>query len=86
MLCYPCMLEQAAQEAGIPVPPDVSSMEEIEKTKENYPHFYVFCLMQLNRRMDVGEHWGNAKIIASFSEEEIKKISPDDLEEKGFRI
>lgn len=83
MLAFPGMIAGAAKEAGIKIP---ESPDENFDPNE-FPHFFVFCKMQLERRMTgPNEHWENAKVIAAVSEEEIKTITPSQLIERGFVI
>lgn len=83
MLVFPSMLLDAAKEAGMDTP-ELDSNDEFDS--EQYPHFYVFCNVQLCRPMtDFQEHWHNAKVIASIPVEDIKGITLDQLVEKGLR-
>ena len=80
MLVYPGMLVGAAEQAGMKVPPNVDQYDPTE-----YPHFDLFCLLQLARRMQWGEQFGNAKILAAIPIEELHKMTVKQLvEEKGF--
>lgn len=80
MMAFPDMLVGAAEKAGMKVPPNPDDFDPKE-----YPHFQVFCNAQLCRRMsNMGEHWGNAKIIAAISDEDIFKVSLADLLEMGL--
>lgn len=81
MIAFPGMLVSAAEKAGMGVPEDPDNFENVS---EQYPHFYVYCLCQLARPVFHGEHWENAKVIAALSEEEIKEITLEQLQEKGF--
>jgi hypothetical protein len=77
MIAFPGMLVSAAVRAGIKVPDDPDKFNEV---RDQYPHFYVFCVTQLARAMDMGgEHWDNAYIIASIPDDEIMKQSLLDL-------
>jgi hypothetical protein len=80
MMAFPCMLMEAARRAGIAVPPDPDDFDP-----EAFPHFYFFCLVQLNQPMPyAGVHWENAQIIASLSKAELRTITPAKLEQLGF--
>lgn len=79
MFAFPGMLVPAAEKAGMKVPPDADNYEPNE-----FPHFAVFCILQLGRRMVMGEHWENAKIIAAMSEEEVKTACLEDFLAKGL--
>ena len=79
MIIYPSQLIPAAEEAGMKVP----SLEEFDP--EQYPHFAVFCNAQLCRPLTSwNEHWENAKVVASITEDKIKLITPVELTARGF--
>lgn len=80
MIAFPGMLVQPAKDAGMKVPDDPEDFD-----KDSYPHFYVYVLVQLGAPMPFpSAHYENAKVIASIPEEEIVKISYQELLEKGF--
>lgn len=80
MLAFPSMLTSAAEQAGMKFPSDPDDF-----SPEEFPHFQVFCSVQLGRRMNhLSEHWDNAKVIAAIPDEEIKKVSLDDLIDRGL--
>lgn len=79
MMAFAGMLIGAAQEAGMTIPDDPDDFHSDE-----FPHFHVFCAVQLGRWMEIGEHWENAKIIAAIPEEEIRTIRLYELIEKGL--
>ena len=80
MLVYPGMLVGAAEKAGMKVPPDPDNFDP-----EEYPHFDLFCLLQLARSMQWGEQFDNAKILAEIPIEELRKMTVKQLvTEKGF--
>ena len=84
MLAFGSMLLGPAKEAGMKIPEDFDD-ENIEAIKESHVHFYIFCLLQLAKRMhSPTEHWENAKILAKIPEEELKKMSIADLIGRGF--
>ena len=85
MLAFPCMITHFAKEAGMKIP-DLSEGKDEFDGKE-YPHFQVFCNVQLCRPMDMGggEPDHNAKVIMEFSEEEIKEVTLENLLLKGLR-
>jgi hypothetical protein len=68
MLAFPSMLFPACKEAGISYPENAD--ENI--VREDYPHFHTFCALQLGKRMTAGSQFINAKIVACFTEEQIK--------------
>lgn len=81
MFAFPALLVSAATDAGMPVPPDPNDFED-----EKYPHFSVFCAVQLGRPMVPGEHFDNAKIISGLTNEEIRTVTLEGLIAKGLRI
>jgi hypothetical protein len=80
MLAFPSMLLQHAEAAGMKVPPDVDNYEPKE-----FPHFHVFCNVQLGRSMNWDEPSHNAEVIAKISDEKIFTITIRDLLTLGFR-
>jgi len=81
MIYFEEMLYNAAEEAGMKTP----TKEGWDK--EEYPHFHVFCFMQLGESMPYsGCHWDNAKVIADLTDEEIKTITVDGLLDRGFAV
>lgn len=82
MLAFPGMLVDAASKAGMKVPPDPDKFP-----KKEFPHFEVFCIMQLGKSMRTpGEHYENAKVIASISDDEIFKVTISDIVKRGFSV
>lgn len=82
MLCFPSMLVNAAEEADLPVPPDPENFKP-----ERWPHFALFCSVQLNRpMMNPGEHFDNAKVIAKFRVSQLEKLTWKDLIKAGLKI
>jgi hypothetical protein len=79
MMVYPGMLVDAAQKAGMKVPPDPDNYDKAE-----YPHFDYFCLLQLARPIKWGEHWNNAKILAEIPIEKLNKMTINQFVEQGF--
>jgi hypothetical protein len=76
------MLLAPAKAAGIKVPEDPDKYD-----KQEYMHFHVFEMIQLGAPMPFPDaHFQNAQLIAEFSEEEITKITYNDLLEKGLAI
>lgn len=85
MIVYPGMIVEAGRKAGMKVPenPDVDGSWKAE----DYPHFNVFCNVQLARPLSYwGEHWENAKIIAAIPETEIKTITLESLLSRGLHF
>lgn len=80
MLAFPGMIVGSAEKAGMNVPPDPNNFDAAE-----FPHFDVFCKIQLCRPMlNFGEHWDNAEIIAEISDDEIKTVTLEQLLAKGI--
>lgn len=85
MISSPSMLVGAAKKAGIDVPSGVAESDfSLMSCHGTHFKFWVFCILQLNRAVYWGEHWTNAKVLASISEEDLKELTPKDLEERGF--
>lgn len=82
MMVFPSQIASAAEQAGMKVPEDLDA-EEFDC--EKYPHFAVFCNVQLCRPIQWGEHWENAKIVAAVPEFEIKTITIDQLILRGLQ-
>jgi hypothetical protein len=82
MLVFPGMIADAARAAGMKVParPDTSSWDP-----NDYPHFYVFCGVQLGRPIEWGENWENARVIAGVRDNELRKITLEELIGRGLR-
>lgn len=80
MLAFPGMLVPHCKEAGIKVPENPDG----EWDPEAFPHFHVFCAVQLGRAMFWSEPPGNAKVIAELTEDECKTITWEQLFARGF--
>lgn len=88
MLLFPSMLAPHAKSAGMPVPSDdqITAMEkgDDEPVKQGFPHFFVFCNIQLGRRLTSwAEPADNAVVIAAIPADKIKTVTIDDLRELG---
>ncbi len=81
MMVFPEMLIPAAQEAGMSCPPNADDFKP-----EEFPHFHVFCVIQLGRAMEWTEHWDNAEALTAIPESEIKTLTLNDLLERGLRV
>lgn len=76
------MLVPAAVKAGMKVP---EVPENFHEHKEDFPHFYAFCLVQLGKPVrHWGEHWRNAEVIAEIPAAEILALTVGDLIDRGF--
>ena len=80
MMAFPGMLVDAATQAGMAVPLDPDRF-----SNNDFPHFFVFCQLQLGRRMAWDEHWENAKVIAQIPVEELKKLTLEGFIARGLR-
>jgi len=81
MLAFPSMLVVHAKTAGIKCPPDPDNFK-----KAKYPHFFVFCQVQLCRPMGSPlEASQNAEVVAKVPASKILKVTLDDLIERGLR-
>ena len=83
MILSEVLIVEAARKAGIKVPPD----ELLDKEWDNkqYPHFAAYCNMQLNKPVQWGEHWENAKVIASIPLDDLLTMTVDDIIDRGFQ-
>jgi hypothetical protein len=80
LMAFPGMIAEAALKAGMKVPNEPDK----DWDPEEYPHFSVFCNVQLNRGVRWGEHWENAKVIAAISEDDIHTITLEELIVRGL--
>ena len=84
MLVYEGMIAEAAKLAGMEVPPD--DQLDTDWDREKYPHFHVYCSVQLGRPLTAwNEHWENAEIVASVGPDKIRKITLQELIGLGLR-
>lgn len=75
MIAFPGMLLKPAENAGMKIPADADNFDPYE-----FPHFAVFCNIQLGRRMPTASsHWENAKVVASIPQEKIFTINTGEL-------
>lgn len=80
MIAFPKMLVQAAEKAGMKVPPDADNFDP-----EDFPHFHVFCVLQLARSVAYhGEHWHNAEVIAKVPVDRLKTMTLEDFLAEGL--
>ena len=87
MMAFPCMLTDAARVAGMKVPDfagNCGDIRDVEGVKDQYPHFYVYCVLQLCRPITWGKHWNNASIVASIPEDSLRTMCEDDFVKLGF--
>jgi hypothetical protein len=81
MIVFPRMLLGAAEKAGMKTPPDADNFNAQE-----FPHFAVYCAMQLCRPIRWGEHWENAVVIAAIPDDKIMLVTHDDLAQLGCAL
>ena len=82
MLAFPAMIAGAAEKAGMKVPEDI---EEYDKSE--YPHWFVFCQLQLGVPMPhASAHWDNAKVIANIPDDRIMTSTAEDIYALGFEV
>ena len=90
MLAFQSMIHKAAKDAGMEVPAmELLDAFDGEPTwdPEEYPHFHVFCNVQLGRSMhSMGQHWDNAKIVAAVPVEELRTVTLEGLIAKGLEL
>ena len=90
MIAHPDILANIAAKQGIKVPEKAHKIFDIDvdqTIKNKYPHFYVFCALQLFRKMsnwDQPHH--NAKVIASLKTEDLMKMTVDDYVRAGVDL
>lgn len=82
MIIYPSMLIDAAEKAGMRVP---KNPDEGFDTKK-FAHFNIFCTVQLCRPVRWGEHWDNAKVVARIPNENLDKVTLQDLLNDGLEF
>lgn len=84
MLAFPSMITRAAKEAGMKIP-DLSNTDEFDA--KEFPHFQVFCSIQLCRPIDwqASEPEHNSKIIASIPDDEIELVTLEKLLSMGIK-
>jgi hypothetical protein len=82
MMVFPGMIAKAAEKAGMKVPADPDGKWK----PKDFPHFHVFCNVQLARPIHWGEHWENAEIIAAIPEAELKTLTLANLISRGLRF
>jgi len=83
MMAFPSMLAKPARDAGMKTP--VFEGEDDDFDSDKFPHFAVFCNIQLGRPMQWGEQFENAKIIAAIPNEKIRSIGFVELLAMGLR-
>lgn len=82
MMAFAGMLVGAAKQAGMKTPEDP---DEGFDPKE-YPHFDIFCTVQLGRAIRWGEHWDNAKVVARIPNEKLDTVTLQDLLNDGLEF
>lgn len=86
MIAFPEMLVPAAKAAGMKVPENLNKNRNKFSAKK-YPHFQVFCNIQLGQALpEWTSHWTNAEVIAKIPDNEITKVTINDLIAKGLQV
>lgn len=81
MISFRGLLINPAKEAGIKIPDNPD-----EYAIPDYPHWHVYCALQLGRRIPtMTEHWSNAKIISAIPDEIIKTITVGAVKALGIQ-
>ena len=80
-MAFPGMLVSAAEKAGMQVPPNPNDFDA-----DAYPHFQVYCNVQLCRPMRSGEHWENAEVVAGIPEDKIRTTTLDEMLSLGLHF
>ncbi len=86
MLAFPEMLRSAALKANMSIPDVAVEADELDAIRNEYPHFWVFCQLQLCRPIEWGEPWENAKVIAGIPEDKLKIMTMEDFIKAGVRM
>jgi hypothetical protein len=81
MMAFPGMIAEAARQAGMKTPPEPDG----KWSPDEYPHFHVYCNVQLGRAIQWGEHWENAKVVAKLGPRKIKSVTLEQLIGLGLR-
>jgi hypothetical protein len=77
MLGFATMLVEHAKAAGIKVPKTPGNFD-----KEEFPHFAIYCHMQIGRPIIGTSHVDNAKTIAAIPDSKVKTITFGELNSK----
>lgn len=88
MIAFASMLIRPAEEAGMKCPTYQALKDKNDEfNPEKFPHFAVFCNVQLGQAMPSWTaHWENAKIIAAIPEDKIRTITLPELLALGLHI
>ena len=86
MMAFPSMLFDAADQANMAHPSENWDENWTDELKEEYPHFFCYCMLQLCRPITWGEHWENAKIIAKIPKSKIKTMELVDFIAEGLKF
>jgi hypothetical protein len=82
MIAFPNILASYAKDAGMAVPEDP---EKFLECKEEFPHFAVYCLLQLGTSMpNAMSARTNADVIAAVPADKVKDMTLADFEALGF--
>ena len=79
MFAFPNMFGPHIKHSNLKQPDDFESYDP-----EQYPHFHVFMIAHLCQPIDIHALEDNANIIAAIPEDEIKKVTFEQLIAKGI--
>ena len=86
MIAFPEMLVGPAKKAGMSTPP-IEAVRDGKWDINVFPHWTVFCNIQLGSPLpSPTSHWVNAEIIAAIPEKAIKKLTFDQLVNRGVEV
>lgn len=83
MLVFQNLIVPAAKGAGMKVPPEDlldkgNASGESTWDRNEYPHFFIFCILQLGRSMSSPtQHWENAKAIVKIPETDLRTMTAE---------
>lgn len=81
MIAFPQLLANIAKSVGMKVPENADDFD-----KNEFPHFQVYLSVQLGTAMpNPGAAHENATVIAALSDDQIRKVTVEDLRKLGFR-
>lgn len=81
VFCFPEMFKVHIKDSNLKLPKDFEKYN-----REEYPHFYIFIELHCARPININTLKDNANIIASISDEEIKKVTIEQLLKMGLWI
>lgn len=82
MIAFSSMLVGPASKAGIKVPKNVE-----DYSPEEFVHWHIYQAIQLCAAMpSPNAHWENAQLIASYTEEQAKIVTYQQLLDDGLSV